>query len=90
MLQKDTEKGDDSYYWLDITNPENIDEIYTFTQTTTSQAQNPDVDYVDNYYTDDLEKKPTMICQRRTVIAIYSVITLMFIYKYLTLAHNTI
>lgn len=41
----------------------------------------PDPEYVDNYYNDDLEKRPKMICERRTVIVIYSIIGLMFLFK---------
>lgn len=41
----------------------------------------PDPEYVDNYYNDDLEKRPKMICERRAVIVIYSIIGLMFLFK---------
>lgn len=47
----------------------------------------PDTDYVNNYYNDDLEKNPNLKHNRNMVISIYVTIGLMFVIKYILYSH---
>ena len=78
MQEHDIEKGDESYCLIssDIDNTVDV--------SLESDDPAPDPEYIDNYYNDDLDKKPKMMFERRAVITIYSIIGLMFLFKFIT------
>ena len=78
MTTTDIEYG--QYLWLDYKDrPEYTEKE----QEPKERPETPDADYVDNYYNDDLEKKPNLQTERVAVITIYAVIGLMLLYSFI-------
>lgn len=81
MTTTDIEYG--QYLWLDYKDRQEYAEKEQESKERHDTPHEPDVDYVDNYYNDDLEKKPNLQTERVAVITIYAVIGLMLLYSFI-------
>ena len=77
MTTTDIEYG--QYLWLEYKERQHESKQHESKE----RPETPDADYVDNYYNDDLEKKPNLQTERVAVITIYAVIGLMLLYSFI-------